>query len=148
MMADERINEPGWAASDLDDHPSLANREAIGEATVAALRELIRPGEAFVLVDEEFLNIAPLLPERTCLRFGCGWPPGSEEPVVREFEQLRARGARYFVFAWPALWWLDFHRTLKDRIWMAAAGFHVGDGYIVFELFTHSTERQAGRCAE
>jgi hypothetical protein len=68
----------------------------------------------FVLADEDEWGTDDLVvgrrrlpfPERDGLYDG---RPASDDEAVRELERLRADGASHAVFAWPALWWLDYY---------------------------------------
>lgn len=102
----KRVPNLYWTWNELSE---MAQRE------IAAL---IAEGETLILVDQ-----ASLGPEVTRGRLvipflehdGEYWgPPSDDDSAVREIERLRARGAAFIVFAWPALWWLDHYREL-DR---------------------------------
>ena len=114
--------------------PRLAHRDAVAAETVSDLVRLIPAGAPFLLIDEQFLDIAPLVTDRTCLRFKPGKEPAAESALLREFEDFRTNGMRFVVVAWPALWWLQHYRSLVDRIHGLSASTHVGDGYVVYKL--------------
>jgi len=118
----------------MTDDPRLADRDSAAAETVLDLARLIPAGESLLLVDERFLIIDPLLSDRPCLRFDQGPAPAREDALVRQFDALRAKGLRYVVFAWPALWWLKHYPGLVDRIRAASVGVSAGDGYVVFAL--------------
>ena len=119
----------------MTDDPYLSYRDAVAAETVADLVRLIPAGDGFLLVDEQFLDTAPLADGRTCLRFTQRNEPAAESSLLREFEDFRANARlRFVVVAWPALWWLKHYRGLADRIQSLSVATHVGDGYVVFEL--------------
>jgi hypothetical protein len=101
------------------------NYSSADKNTVAVLEiaNLIRPGEKFILVDQdEWSQKAPR--GRVAIPFlerdGAYWgPPADDATAIRECERLRQAGARYIVFGWPAFWWLEhyagFRRYLRDR---------------------------------
>jgi hypothetical protein len=89
--------------------------------TAAEIAAFVRPGEMFVLVDEDQLGrqgfptdckVVPFL-ERNGHYWGV--PPESET-AIREFERLRQSGAKFMVFAWPAFWWLNYYSDLHHYL--------------------------------
>jgi hypothetical protein len=92
-----------------------------GTEEIAAV---IPPGATFVLVDDEEWGMEKeWVGRRRCAfleRAGAYWgAPPDAETAIRELERLKANGADFIVFAWPAFWWLDyyaaFHRHLRTR---------------------------------
>jgi glycosyl transferase family 2 len=92
--------------------------------SLADLGCLIADDATFVLVDGDRWGAGPTVMGRRRWPFlerdGVYWgPPPDSETAIRELERLRAAGARYIVFAWPAFWWLDhyagFHRYVRAR---------------------------------
>lgn len=84
------------------------------------LAELVPTGETLILADDDQLQDTltgdyPVLP---CTeRDGRCWGPPVDDPAaVAELERLRAAGGRFFVVAWPALWWLDHYEGLRRRL--------------------------------
>jgi hypothetical protein len=83
------------------------------------LAQVIPPGAPLVLVDDGTLGAEqwaiPFL-ERDGVYWG---RPADDATAIAELERLRASGARFIAFAWPAFWWLDhyagFHRHLRSR---------------------------------
>ena len=43
-------------------------------------------------------------------------PPEDSAAAVRELEALRSDGAGTIIFAWPALWWLDYYREFAAHL--------------------------------
>lgn len=89
----------------------------------ADVSRFIPEGETFILVDEQgfgsgFANKRRALPflERDGEYFGL---PIDDETAITELERLRAAGANYIIFGFPAFWWLnyykEFNRYLRSR---------------------------------
>jgi hypothetical protein len=87
------------------------------------LAALVAPGESFILVDQDEWD-KEIVPHGRPIPFlergGKYWgPPADDETAIRELERLRRGGARYMVFGWPHLWWLEHyagaHRHLRSR---------------------------------
>ncbi len=80
------------------------------------IASLIRPGEAFILVDE--LQLATRLGvARRALPFlerdGQYWGrPADDTAAIHELERMRQAGARMMIFTWPAFWWLEAYPGL------------------------------------
>ena len=80
-----------------------------------ALEDVIPEGDSFILVDEATWPVG-ILDHRSAIPFleangrYAGIPP-DDVTAIREFERLRAAGARYIVFVEPALWWLEYLAT-------------------------------------
>lgn len=111
------------------------------EITLAAeeIAALVPPGETFILVDDQQLGGADLVPERHVVPFlerdGLYWgPPPSDEIAVWELGRLRQSGAGFIVFARPAFWWLDHYpgltRHLNDKFRCLLKNEHI----VVFDL--------------
>lgn len=102
--------------------------KALGEmrqlvATAQHITAVIPSGDSFILVDDDAIR-GELAVGRRAIPFlerdGRYWGrPVDDATAVREVERLRRAGARFIVFAWPALWWLDyysgFHGYLRSR---------------------------------
>ena len=86
------------------------------------VQALVSRDRPVIMVDESQLGGQPLgrqtipFPEREGQYWG---PPADDESAIDELERLRAAGAGFIVFAWPAFWWLDhyagFHRHLRSN---------------------------------
>lgn len=83
----------------------------------------IPSGHKFILVGEvqrKFQSVGDRHPLPFLERNGCYWgaPPDSST-AVSELERMRQVGVEFIVFAWPALWWLDyyadFNRYLRSK---------------------------------
>ena len=91
---------------------AFAWMERLGQAA-EEVSALIPPEKSFILVDEEQLgdhvigahHAWPFLE-----REGAYWgPPPSDAVAISELERLRACGASFIVFGWPAFWWLEHY---------------------------------------
>lgn len=106
------------------------------------IESVVPRGETFILVDEEGFG-REFAGSRACLPFlerdGQYWGrPAHDAQAISELERLRAAGARWLVFGWPAFWWLECYSGFAG---------HVRDRYdcvfesgrlIAFDLREHS----------
>jgi len=89
----------------------------------AAMEEIVAmvpSGEAFILVDDGSWEAAEAFAGR-CVPFlerdGQYWgPPADDAIAIRELERLRAAGASFIIFGWPAFWWLDHYTGLHGHL--------------------------------
>ena len=73
-----------------------------------------------ILVDEDQLRtelhtprrLIPFL-ERAGEYYG---QPADDDSAIAELERLRAAGARFIAFAWPAFWWLEYYSGLREHL--------------------------------
>jgi SAM-dependent methyltransferase len=84
------------------------------------LSKTIPPGETLIMVDDDWVGRMVCAGYRTISfleRDGGRCPPPSDDrSALLEFGRLRAAGARFIVFAWPAFWWLDHYPGLADHL--------------------------------
>lgn len=94
-----------------------------------AMRSLVRPGERFILLDDDEFNhhhgSSEVIEDRFAVPFlernGRFWGhPPDGATAIRELERMRSEGARILAISWSAFWWLDFY---------AAFGTHVREHY-------------------
>jgi glycosyltransferase involved in cell wall biosynthesis len=84
-------------------------------AAAQDIEALVPVGATFILVNEDTWDEREVaISGRRVLPFlekdGRYWgQPADDATAVRELERLRRRGASFLVFAWPALWWLDYY---------------------------------------
>jgi hypothetical protein len=87
----------------------------IHEATEEILAS-VPPGDTFILADEDHWGIGDALAGRWHIPF---LEPSDDASAIGQLEQLREAGARFMIFGWPYLWWLDcypgFHTCLRSR---------------------------------
>jgi hypothetical protein len=98
---------------------TLSNTERLELAQIE-LRELIPAEKCMILVDQASLGANPIRGRRTIpfLERGGGYwgPPPNDQTAIQELERMRCSGASFFVFAWPAFWWLDYYAGLRDYL--------------------------------
>jgi glycosyltransferase involved in cell wall biosynthesis len=102
----------------------------------------IPQGATFILVDEDQIR-AEFAAGRNALPFlereGNYWgPPADDELAIRELERLRAAGAEFIAFAWPAFWWLDHYRGMAEHLRGRFRCVLENGHLILFELSTGS----------
>jgi glycosyltransferase involved in cell wall biosynthesis len=79
-----------------------------------AVFDIVPPGDAFILVDDDAWGSGDLVAGRPRFPFveheGQYWgSPIDDEHAIDELERLRARGARFLVLGWSAFWWRDYY---------------------------------------
>jgi hypothetical protein len=94
---------------------------------------LIHPG------DQEAWACGPLVDGRTRVPFlereGRYWgPPADDRAAIAELERQRERGQRFFVVAYPHLWYLDHYRGLRQWLARNACARLDNDRVTIFEL--------------
>jgi hypothetical protein len=116
--------------------------EQVAAARVG-IEKLVPSGDVFILVDDGALGLERM-GDRRMLPFlerdGCDWgPPKDGATAIVELERMRAAGASFIVFAWPAFWWLqhyaEFRRYLCSRFACAVHRDELDDiNLVVFNL--------------
>lgn len=102
------------------------------------LAAVIPRGDSFILVDEscwpygvvEGRSTIPFL-ERNGRYAGV---PPDDTTAIREFERLRDSGAKFIVFANPALWWLSYFSELNRYLRQSFRCIIENDRLIGFDL--------------
>ena len=100
---------------------------------------LVRPGTAFVLVDDEEWGMEKEWMGRRRFAFlereGEYWgAPPDDDIAIRELERLKSDGADFIVFAWPAFWWLDYYAEFRSYLHARFRRLLENDRVIVFDL--------------
>jgi hypothetical protein len=99
----------------------LADVESRREgAARSEIRRIIPSGATYILVDELQTRLAadadhgamPFL-EKDGEYWGL---PADSQEAIREIERMRQSGCTHIVFAWPALWWLDYYREMMEYL--------------------------------
>jgi hypothetical protein len=92
-------------------------------ADVRAIVDSTTPPGATVLVVSKGDEALVALPGRHGWHFPragdgryAGFYPADSEAAIAELEQLRDKGAGYFVLPQTAFWWLDHYQGLRDHI--------------------------------
>lgn len=87
-------------------------------AAIADIVSVVPEGSSFILANQEAWANGPRIAGRTRLPFleqdGLYWgPPADDAEAIAELLRQRARGQRYFVVAFPHLWYLDHYHGLN-----------------------------------
>ncbi|HZS08536.1 MAG TPA: methyltransferase domain-containing protein [Blastocatellia bacterium] len=106
--------------------------------TIQELGAVIPLEDAFILVDEDQFGgllratrRAIPFPEQDGYYAG---PPADGGAALGEFERLRAAGAKFIAFAWPAFWWLDYYAELGRHLRTKFPPVLENDRIVVFDL--------------
>ena len=77
-----------------------------------------------------------LAPTRTFLeRDGEYWgAPENGAVAVQELERMRAEGADFIAFAWPAMWWLEHYPELRHHLSRRFKRVADSDRLVAFDL--------------
>lgn len=81
---------------------------------------VIPAGATYILVDELQTHLADDAEHRVLPfleRDGEYWGhPSDSEQAIREIERMRQSGCTHVVFAWPAMWWLEYYREMTEYL--------------------------------
>jgi predicted O-methyltransferase YrrM len=107
--------------------------------TVEDLEAVILPEDTSILVDEGQWPAARLIHGSRWIPFlerdGQYWgKPEDDATAIRELERLRLFGARFMVFVWPALWWLEYYSGLNDYLRAQFRCIRENSRLVVFDL--------------
>jgi len=102
------------------------------------LAAVIPRGDSFILVDEScwpygVVEGRPTIPFLERNGRYAGVPP-DDTTAIREFERLRESGAKFIVFANPALWWLNYFSELNRYLRQSFRCIIDNDRLIAFDL--------------
>jgi glycosyltransferase involved in cell wall biosynthesis len=61
-------------------------------------------------------------------------PPANDAEALAELDRHRRAGARYLAVAWPAFWWLEYYRGLREHLSAQGECLLNDDVLIVFDL--------------
>jgi len=108
-------------------------------AAIADLARVVPEGGSFILADQEAWASGPLVAGRQRVPFlereGRYWgPPADDREAIAELERGRARGQRFFVVAYPHLWYLDHYRGLGAWLASSARACLANDRVVIFDL--------------
>lgn len=100
---------------------SVADVESRRQAVaLSEIRAIIPSGATYVLVDELQTRLAAGAEHRALPfleRNGEYWGlPADSQEAIREIERMRRAGCTHIVFAWPAIWWLDYYREMTEYL--------------------------------
>jgi glycosyltransferase involved in cell wall biosynthesis/SAM-dependent methyltransferase len=110
------------------------------------LAALLPPGAVLILADEDCYR-DQLTADRPVLPFlerdGQYWgAPPDDDTAIREVERLRASGASFLAFAWPAFWWLDYYAELHRHLRSTFRCVLENDHLVVFDLRSPGPEEE------
>ena len=116
-------------------------------STKADLADVVPVNEQFILVDDR--ELGPLVVQnRVAVPFlertgGYEGPPRDDSIAIQELERLRAEGATFVVFAWPAFWWLDYYGGLRDYLQRRFACVLRNGRVVIFDLRANEPSRRS-----
>jgi glycosyltransferase involved in cell wall biosynthesis len=110
-------------------------------AAAAELEPVIPPGARYILADDHQLSQGQLLSGRQAIPFlekdGQFWgPPPDDATAIAELARLRAAGATFLVFAWPAFWWLDHYGSFARHVRSTYPCIVDSADFVAFDLRT------------
>jgi predicted O-methyltransferase YrrM len=141
MGAIESTSVPVVEADRSDDAPVDGWQESV-RRTAADIRQIIPPGESFILIDEDEIRydldtghrVLPFL-ERNGEYWGA---PENDVVAAQELLRLRMEGVGFLVVAWPAFWWLDYYPRLYRQLRWSFRCVMRNERLIVFDLVARS----------
>jgi glycosyltransferase involved in cell wall biosynthesis len=103
------------------------------------IKFVVPPGGTFILVDEDSWEAGSTIASRGRYYFpekqGRYWGrPEDDEAAILELERLRCGGAEFAVFAWPALWWLEFYVGFFEHLRARYPCILQNDLLVIFDL--------------
>ncbi len=109
------------------------------DSLIQDIAALVRPSEAFILVDNNQLENYHITASRRATPFlernGQYWgAPSDDETAIRELERLRQSGANFIIFMWLAFWWLDHYEGLHHYLRTEYQCVLENNRLVVFEL--------------
>jgi hypothetical protein len=131
--------------ADLQETARIEREEAETARWNAELRQIVgqfaataSPDGGFILVEEGQWG-SDVLAEYGAIPFleheGQYWgPPEDDETAIQEFERLRERGAKFIVFAWPALWQLDYYTRFAGYLGSRFSRVLESERVVAFDL--------------
>jgi hypothetical protein len=100
---------------------SLADLESRRQnLSLSEIHNTIPSGATYILVDDLQTRLAsagerrtvPFL-EKQSEYWGC---PADDQQAISEIERMRKSGCTHIVFAWPAMWWLDYYAGFNQYL--------------------------------
>jgi hypothetical protein len=106
--------------------------------SITELAAVIPATEKFILVDEAQLE-GTLTAGRSYTPFpevdgDYDGPPDDDDAAIAELTRLRATGASFIVFAWPAFWWLDHYEGMNRLLRAEHRCVLENDRLVIFDL--------------
>lgn len=107
-------------------------------SAVSEIRTIVSSGATYILVDELQTRLADDPEHRTLPvleRNGEYWGlPADSQEAIREIERMRQSGCTHIVFAWPAMWWLDYYREMTEYLRTRKRCVLENDRLTIFDL--------------
>jgi glycosyltransferase involved in cell wall biosynthesis len=106
---------------------------------IADIAAVVPEGGSFILADEDTWASGPRVVGRTRVPYlerdgAYMGPPADDHQAIAELERQRARGERFFVMAFPHLWYLEHYRGLGAWLASNARERLRSDRAVIFEL--------------
>lgn len=119
------------------------------DQALGSITTLVRPGDAFILVDQDSWGVGPVIGGRRRIPFleraGGDWgEPADDATAIRELERLRELGAAFMVFAHDALWWLDYYAGLHGYLRARFRCALENDALVIFDLRADHRSQASG----
>lgn len=104
------------------------------QSTLRDIASAIPSGESYILAGWG----GQFLPERRALEFGAHdgvfAEPADDAAAMTELRQLHEAGARFVVFPWPAMWWLEYYAGLRQYLQNATTRICCDERLILFRF--------------
>jgi SAM-dependent methyltransferase/uncharacterized protein YbaR (Trm112 family) len=112
----------------------------IEQAKVSDLIMAVVPtGNTYIMVDENEWDVGHVGGDRKVIKFferdGQYWgPPSTSEEAIHELDRLRAAGATFLVFGWPAIWWIEHYLEFGRHLYGRYRCVLQNDRLMIFDL--------------
>jgi hypothetical protein len=107
-------------------------------SALSEVRMFIPAGATYILVDELQTHLAADTEHRAqpfLERNGEYWGrPADSQEAIKEIERMRRSGCTHIVFAWPAIWWLDYYREMTEYLHTRGRCVLENDRLRIFDL--------------
>jgi len=118
--------------------PNAATRQRISEIC-AELEGILPSASRFLFVEWNQWGPRRVLARCHAVPFlerdGQYWGrPPDDATAIEELERLRSDGAMFIVFAWPALWWLEYYSGLAAHLRSRYVNVRENENVSVFDL--------------
>ena len=94
--------------------------------------------ETFILVDQDELRHSLEVGSRAIPFMEedgqYNGPPSDDKTAVSDVERLREAGAGFIAFAWPAFWWLEHYRGLRQHLRASFSCVLENERLVIFDL--------------
>ncbi|EGJ34108.1 MULTISPECIES: glycosyltransferase [Moorena] len=111
------------------------------ELTAKDIANLVSPGDPFILVHDQQLNLGDVAEGRQVIPFlekdGQYWgTPPDDSTAISELERMKAGEANLIAFAWPSFWWLDYYTDFSRYLRSNYPCTLENERLVVFDLKT------------